>query len=248
MDQIIRVAEEADVAVVVVHHVAKGTMRDTKAGDPADAARGASAIVNRARIALSLRVMDESEADKARVPREKRYNFVQVVDAKANLTQRQGYQSQDWIELDTQRLQNGDADYPEGDKIGVPVKFEMMPVTPTDIEAFIKVVAFMRKEEELPAKERRCRTHFNSSLWVGRVIADACGLFYGTKSKSEDRNPSEQAAFNRANDIINELAAHNILVIGDVMDNGKKKPLYRLADGADERISAIAAALDVGDE
>jgi hypothetical protein len=75
-------AQEFDIAVIVVHHTRKGAVVP---GDP-DAARGASAIVGAARIVLTMAMMSEDDAQAFGLPKERknRGRYFRLDDGKQN--------------------------------------------------------------------------------------------------------------------------------------------------------------------
>lgn len=85
------VAQQTNAAVCVTHHTRKpeGSSGDGLAGNQ-DTVRGASAIVNCARVVLTLSTMTETEATKYGVPEDERLNYVAVADAKPNYGPRGG--------------------------------------------------------------------------------------------------------------------------------------------------------------
>lgn len=245
MDQLIEIAEAANVAVLVIHHVAKGAMRDDRRGDPADAARGATAIVNRARVALALRVMSEDEATKLQLSMGQRFSYVQVIDAKANLSIRAGYGSSDWVQLVSQPINNGDDDYPDGDSIGVPIPYEMAALMVQDIEAFILVVDAMEAETALVSETRRNKAHPANSHWLGNLVGASCDLNWGEYSKQEMRTAAQQAAYQRAQEIITSMLTEQLIEKVDVLDQHRHmKPGYKLTTKARARIEVLRAKLE----
>ena len=94
-------AIDFNVAVLVVHHSGKG---QAAPGD-ADAARGASSIVNLARICLTVSAMNEDEAKSLSIPPDRRNRFFRLDGAKANYT---ALAETEWFERVVHRLANGD--------------------------------------------------------------------------------------------------------------------------------------------
>jgi hypothetical protein len=96
-----RVADAAGCAILLVHHFRKGGI----AGD-ADAFRGASALIDAARAAVTLRTMSEEEAQRSGVEVERRKFFIRADNAKLNLAP----QPMDalWLELRSVPLPSGD--------------------------------------------------------------------------------------------------------------------------------------------
>lgn len=112
MDQFARIAHEADVAILLVHHTRKGA-----GGGDMDAARGASSMVSAARVVLTLSVMSPEEAVDMNVPEEKRRFHVRVDNAKSNLAPPPT--AAEWFRLESVSINNETEEYPEGDSIGV---------------------------------------------------------------------------------------------------------------------------------
>lgn len=85
MATIKKIAREANVAALVPHHTAKaGGNNGVKAGN-ADSARGASSIINSARIAITLFGPTEQDCEVYGIRPEERNLFVRMDDAKMNL-------------------------------------------------------------------------------------------------------------------------------------------------------------------
>lgn len=78
-----RICREANVAMLVPHHTPKGSGKE--AGS-ADAARGAGAIVNSARIAMTLFNATDKDREVYGIKEEEKRDFVRLDDAKMNLT------------------------------------------------------------------------------------------------------------------------------------------------------------------
>ena len=95
-----RIAQQADCAVVIVHHTRKPPQgqSDGFAGY-ADGARGASAVINAARIVKTLYGMSERDAREMGVTPAERWKYVRLDDAKANLSVvRSGRDAAAWFE------------------------------------------------------------------------------------------------------------------------------------------------------
>ena len=107
-----RVASEANVAVILVHHSRKGFV----SGD-ADTFRGGSALISAARSAFTLAPMSADEAGEMGVPMDDRARYIRLDNAKANLAPRALVA--EWFKLESHSLGNGDGEYPHGDAVGV---------------------------------------------------------------------------------------------------------------------------------
>ena len=108
------IAEATGAAILLVHHVRKGTGKDGVVD--IDAARGAKALTDAARAAALLSPMNEDEAHALGVPAAERWRLIRRDDAKANLAPRAARAQ--WLRLETVTLRNPTEDYPEGDHVG----------------------------------------------------------------------------------------------------------------------------------
>lgn len=119
-----KIAYESNCAILLVHHSRKGFT----AGDP-DSIRGGTAIVAAARAAFTLAPMSKDDADVFGIPADEQRFLVRLDDAKLNLAPRSD--KAQWIKLHSQNIQNGTAEYPNGDNIQVAAYWE--PPMPNSI-------------------------------------------------------------------------------------------------------------------
>jgi hypothetical protein len=124
-----RVARDGNCAVILAHHVRKGPV------DSIDAARGAKALSDSARIGLLLSTMTEAEAEPLGIPADERLRYVRLDDAKANLAKRAGKAR--WFQLSEITLDNAQPPYQRGDEVGVVEAWEPPDVwaNMTDLDA-----------------------------------------------------------------------------------------------------------------
>jgi len=108
-----RIARETGTAVLTVHHTAKGLSKADK-GDQ-DAMRGASAIINSARVSLMISSLTDDDRKEMNIKDEERHQFVRIDDAKANMFAKTGGALM-YLKLQSTKLFTGDW-------IGVPVPF-----------------------------------------------------------------------------------------------------------------------------
>jgi len=86
METLTDLAHDVNAAVMVIHHASKGGgQQDNRVGNP-DNARGASAIINAARIAFTLLTATQRDAEEYGLTDEQRQEYVRLDDAKMNLT------------------------------------------------------------------------------------------------------------------------------------------------------------------
>lgn len=105
------VAERTRCAFVLVHHTKKGA----EAG-MADGLRGASALIGGARVIMMMSQMSVDDAKKWGVAEDMRRRYVRIDDAKANLAPVLGAE---WVFLESVWLDNGNEEYPEGERVQV---------------------------------------------------------------------------------------------------------------------------------
>ena len=110
-------AAKHNVAIDAPHHVSKS------AADPgnADKGRGASAMVDAARLVKTLTPMSTEEAKAFEIKEEDRRQFIRVDNGKVNIARSGG--AAQWFELIGVPLDNGTELYPSGDTIQVSYVF-----------------------------------------------------------------------------------------------------------------------------
>jgi hypothetical protein len=102
------IAEEANCAVLLVHHVRKSP------ADGMEAARGAKALVDAARVGLLLTAMTEQEAEDIGVKPEDAHRFIRMDNAKANMAPAN---AATWFHMVERNLGNSRPMYPSGDTV-----------------------------------------------------------------------------------------------------------------------------------
>jgi len=85
MDALTDVAQKADTAIMLLHHTTKGGDRQEARVGNMDIARGASSVVNAARIAFTLLNASQQDAEDYGLQDEERHTWVRLDDAKMNL-------------------------------------------------------------------------------------------------------------------------------------------------------------------
>jgi hypothetical protein len=190
-----RVAREGNCAVILAHHVRKGPV------DNIDAARGAKALSDSARIGLLLSTMSEEEAEKLGVPVDDRLGYVRLDDAKANLAKRAGKAR--WFQLSDVTLDNAQDPYQRGDEVGVVQAWEPPNVWDgmVDANAVLDRIAAGPEPGELYTDSRR----HPATRWAGNVVVSELGC------------SPEQAAT-----VINTWLHNGVLVVTSY-ENGNRK-------------------------
>lgn len=157
-----QVANDAQCAVWLVHHFRKGG----QSGD-AESFRGAAAIQGAARVMSTLATMTAEEASKMGVDDGERWRFIRRDNAKANMAPRAS--EAEWYELVSVPLNNGNAEYPDGDSVQVAAPWE--PPTPFEGMPWAMIVRILDKigagtgDGEFYAKAKQA-----GDRWAGHVV------------------------------------------------------------------------------
>ncbi|MCP5364940.1 MAG: AAA family ATPase [Hyphomicrobiales bacterium] len=132
-----RIAETKKVAVAIAHHTRKG------ASDPGniDSARGASALIDAARIGLTLTSMDSGSAKDFGINENERRTYSRLDDGKTNLTVAEKAK---WFKMASVNLGNGTEDYPYGDNVQA-----IEPWTPPDAWADLNASQLNRMLDDI---------------------------------------------------------------------------------------------------
>jgi uncharacterized protein YggL (DUF469 family) len=163
-----RVARLGNCAVLLAHHVRKGLVESI------EAARGAKALTDSARVGLILSNMTEHEADALAVEREKRLSYVRLDDAKANLAPRATKAS--WFHLNNVKLNNGTPDYPNGDNVVVIESWEPPQVVWEQFSAEQLNHVLDEIDDGLPNGVRYYHTKQSPERWAGLVLIRQLGI------------------------------------------------------------------------
>lgn len=169
-----RIAEQADCAVLVVHHSRKPSTASSEgnAGN-LSSARGASAMGGVARIVYTLYAMSDADGERFGIPQSERHKYVRLDDAKFNL----GLASPraQWFRRSGQML-------PCGEEIGVLVPVDLADKTQENYGVLLDVLAReMRRGEELTQQEAGKRISNDpmaagaTAVQLGKKIAEAFG-------------------------------------------------------------------------
>jgi AAA domain/CHC2 zinc finger len=135
------------IGVDTPHHVSKGQLEPGNA----DKGRGASAMVDAARLVKTLTPMSSEEAKRFGIKEEDRKQFIRVDNGKVNITRGGG--APHWFELVGVPLDNGNDLYPKGDEVQT-----VRPWTPPEIWADLPDATLLKildKIEEGPSEGER---------------------------------------------------------------------------------------------
>jgi AAA domain len=162
-----RVARATNCAVLVTHHVRKGVAADI------EAARGAKALTDSARVGLLLSTMTTEEASSLNVPLEERLRYVRLDDAKMNLAARSPKPT--WFHLEQVELRNGTPAYPNGDRVAVLEAWEPQTVWARfsfdELNKVLDSIASGMPGGGLYSPDRR-----SPDRWAGLVLIETLGL------------------------------------------------------------------------
>jgi hypothetical protein len=161
-----QVADKANCSVMLVHHFKKG---DTS-GD-ASAFRGASAMIDAARAALSLQTMSEDEAKRFGIDVDDRWQYIRVDNAKLNLAPPPDNAL--WLRLVGEDIENGDGGR-QSDRVQAVERWE--PPSPWEGTPMSMVVRILDKIDAGPGEgEFYALAPLSKDRWAGNVIVDgAC--------------------------------------------------------------------------
>lgn len=164
-----RIARATNCAILLVHHVRKS--KGVGEAD-IDAARGAKALTDSARVGLILSPMSVAEAEQFSIPEEERSLYIRLDDAKVNLAPKAARAR--WFKLEQIELRNGNATYPNGDKVAAIARWEppsIQQVPPAQLNEVLDVID-EAPDEALYLPTRRGR---DNRRWAGQVLMDVLG-------------------------------------------------------------------------
>jgi hypothetical protein len=161
------IADETDSAVELIHHTRKTGGAEATVED----GRGAAAVLYAVRSAQVLNKMTEADGAKAGVDNHRQY--FNVENGKVNIAPPPA--GKDWYRIVGVSLGNGGQIAPQGDNVGVVVKWKwpdpLDGITGSDFEEAAAAIRAGRWKQNIQAKD-----------WVGRPIARALGLDLDNKS------------------------------------------------------------------
>ena len=182
-----------------MHHVRKGAVLDI------DAARGAKALTDSARVGLLLSPMSEEDAKEIGIEKDGRFQYVRLDNAKVNLSPRASKAS--WFRLQQVSLGNGTNDYPNGDKVAAiapwspPSTFGDLTVEQCNL-ALDRIAKGHRDGSPYSADKR------SKDRWAGHVLIELFNLENGEA---------------RANRMISSWLKSGVLFEADYHDKAQRK-------------------------
>lgn len=160
-----RVARATNCAVLLVHHVRKGDATGI------DAARGAKALSDSARVGLLMTTMSAAEAEQFGIQEDDRFSYVRLDDAKRNMAPAA---KASWFRLESVKLGNTfDPTYPNGDNVGAIVAWrppddELKTAPHQELNAALDVI----RDGPSPGSLYRASRQGGGGNWVGNVLTD----------------------------------------------------------------------------
>ena len=239
-----KIARDGDVAVQLVHHIAKGTLRDEGKGESADAARGATSFINAARVGMALQQMSKAEATLAEVENET--SFVKLIDSKANLAARRSMADVRWFEKVSVKLGNGNEMYPDGDEVAVMVRHTLSePIRLKRLGQILTVVETLRDEmlrndddTGMHGEEGDMGFVFKNSgnaFWAGWKIAEVLELPMGEVGREIGRSDKENENRALVVHLLSEAVSAGYIKNTDMRlkaGDNRPAPVYTVEDDA----------------
>lgn len=198
-----RIAIEANLAIGLVHHVSQAAAGNMRASG-ANAARGATALVDRSRNTRQIVRPDEKEAPALGIKADERWRFLAVVNGKANNAYLANVH---WVKLVSVPLGNGTPDYPAGDDVQT-VEHWTPPKglvgAPSDLAGL---------QDAIRARAVPPRHAAQAPDWVGYLLADLMGLDAGRGSTQDQCTAAQIDARARVKAMIQTWIASGGLVV-----------------------------------
>ena len=160
-----RIAINANIAIGLVHHVSQAAAGNMRASG-ANAARGATALVDRSRNTRQISRADEKEAPSLGIKEQDRWRYLAISNGKANNARLAGAH---WVQLVSVQLGNGTPDFPAGDEVQTVESW-------TPAKGLVgKTSDLSRLQAAMHALTIPPRADQRSPDWVGYLLADLLG-------------------------------------------------------------------------
>lgn len=167
-----RVARATNCAILLVHHVRKPGKNGAAEG--IDAARGAKALTDSARVGLLLSPMSEQEGEQIGIPPEERWQYVRLDNAKTNMAPRANRAR--WFKLDEVSLGNSSPIYPHGDRVAAVASWEPPNALAMQPDAELNRVLDLIDQGPAPGQLYSLSKQGGSKRWAGYVLMTALGF------------------------------------------------------------------------
>ena len=212
MDAVVKtwsgMAQRGNVSIGLSHHTRKAMSSGTSVGAIEDS-RGASSVIDAARVRRALNTMTESQAKGAGIDDKKRHYYVSADLSRSNLSPPASALT--WYRLESVDLDNA-TDTHESDKVGVPEPYEYVNLG--DVE-----FAIDEQRAALTALKAGIglRMDIRADTWAGATIATALALDIDGKSKVGKSNRV------RITKLIDDWLVKGVLEAYEETD-GKRRP------------------------
>lgn len=158
------IAEQANIAVEIVHHFRKGNGNEASSED----VRGASALLGACRSVRIASPMNQGEAERYSIDVKDRRRYFWLQNPKANM--RPPTDERLWRQLESVELGNADSIYTDGDKVGVVVEWNP-PSADTQLTHGQKMIVLRELESAYNKDPLLVRADVRSTQWAGRIVA-----------------------------------------------------------------------------
>lgn len=239
-----RIAIDANIAIGLVHHVSQAAAGNMRASG-ANAARGATALVDRSRNTRQISRPDEKEAPVMGIKPNERWRYLAISNGKANNAH---LADAHWVKLVSVSLGNGTPDYPSGDEVQT-VEHWTPPKgligAPSDLA---------RLQDAIRARTVPPRFAPQAPDWVGYLLAEVMGLNVGRGTNQAQRSAEQVAARAQVVAMVQSWIASGGLVVETRADPKGKQgdtiayvqvglPAF-IADTMDADMGAVDATTD----
>jgi hypothetical protein len=160
-----RVARETGCAVFLVHHVRKGDLNGI------DAARGAKALTDSARVGMLMSTMTPEDATSFDIGEDERWQYVRIDDAKRNMAPAR---SAHWLKLESVSLGNTEIDrlYPAGDSVQAIVPWQPQTIWQRTSSADLNLALDRIAAGVRPGVPYGPDRRGSSGRWAGQALMD----------------------------------------------------------------------------
>jgi len=211
-NQFVRIANEANASVELVHHVNKSS-GDGKGEVNAESGRGAGALKDKARSVRALNTMSEDQAKKAGIDPEDRFAYFRVTNAKSNMAKRTGHA--DWRRVVSVELGNA-RDGKPSDNVGVVEKWDW----PSDTSVADQISPDLLRAAKSQIASGQYGENPQAGDWAGKVFARILDL---NLMSAQDRH--------KINRVMRGLvdAGHFVIVKRSDKNKGRTRPMFEVA-------------------
>jgi hypothetical protein len=205
---LVEIAIQGNCAVEVVHHTTKEARKSNGVGGIAYA-RGASALIDKARTARILTPMSKDQAEKFGI--DDATGHVMVRDEKANYAAGGGAL---YFKIASKEMGNGTLDYPDGDTHGV----LQLYTPPREADSGFDAMVLARQAPDVlkGLAGRSLAWSDQSPDWIGYKLAEGVGFDVGEGLTAEERSPQHQRQRTTIKTYLNKQRQTGVLTVTEV--------------------------------